>query len=63
MAFLLTALPFMAFLGLVLLAAAALLAFFWPSVEWWLLAQLMRRRREREARLLRAPRPALRRPR
>lgn len=63
MAFLMTALPFVAFLGLVLLAGAALLAFFWPSVEWWLLAQLQRRRREREARLLRTPRTALRRPR
>jgi len=48
-ALIMTALPFVAFLGLLLLVGAGLLAFFWPSVEGWLIHTLQERRRKREA--------------
>lgn len=65
-ALIMTALPFVAFLGLLVVLGLALVAFFWPSVEWWLLCTLQNRRRKREARHLGTPkvqRLALRRPR
>jgi hypothetical protein len=63
MAVLMTALPFVAFLGLLLALGAAAVAYFWPTVEWWLLCRLLQRRRDRETRLQGRPRPAVRRPR
>ena len=63
MAFLMTALPFVAFLGLLVVLGLVLLAYFWPTVEWWLLCYLQRRRRDRETRFTQAPRVAARRPR
>lgn len=62
-AHLVTALPFVAFLGLLAALGLAVAAYFWPSVEWWLLCWLQRRRTAREHRYLGRPRQALRRPR
>jgi hypothetical protein len=73
MALLLISLPFLAFLGMLVVLGLALVAFHWPSVERHILWWLQRRRKAREARFQRpgprpapptaAPRQALRRPR
>ena len=47
-ALLLTTLPFIAFLGLLVVLAVVAIAFFLPQVEGWLLVLLQRRRTRRE---------------
>jgi|GEM_PF-5760039 len=59
-AHILTAMPFIAFLGALLVLLAVVVAFFWPQVEWFLLCWLQRRRTAREAAYGR-PRQAIRR--
>jgi hypothetical protein len=63
MGVLIVALPFIAFLGLLVAVGVVLLAFFWPTVEWRLLCWLQNRRKNRENRVLERPRAAVRRPR
>lgn len=60
-ALMMTALPFVAFLGLLALAGAGLVAYFWPQVEGWLIHTLQERRRKREVGP--GPRLGVRRPR
>ena len=57
----LTALPFIAFLGALLVLLVSITSYFWPQVEWFLLCWLPRRRTARESTFLGRPRQALRR--